>query len=368
MLTTHRIFFGPAQRMSDVADGSVALTVTSPPYPMIGMWDESFGGQSGAIAAALQAGDGPRAFDLMHVELEKVWAEVARVTMPGGFACVNVGDATRTLGGEFQLFSNHARIVQFFLKNGFVNLPNVLWRKPTNAPNKFMGSGMLPAGAYVTLEHEYILIFRKGGKRIFKTEAEKRNRQESAFFWEERNQWFSDLWEFRGTGQKLTLAVGRDRSGAFPFELPYRLVNMYSVKGDTVLDPFAGTGTTALAAVAAGRNSVGYELDESLLPTLRETLSGGRVRPLNLLIRDRLQAHVRFVEERAGRTEFRHVNAFYGFPVMTSQETGLRLNFLHCVQEDSDVWKVDYLTEPEPDFSTARPPHKPMIGQQVLAF
>ena len=362
MLTTHRIQVGPAQRMGDVPDGSIALTVTSPPYPMIEMWDESFGGQNEAITAALQASDGPRAFDLMHVELEKVWAEVTRVTMPGGFACVNIGDATRTLGGEFQLFPNHARVVQFFLKNGFINLPNVLWRKPTNAPNKFMGSGMLPAGAYVTLEHEYILIFRKGGKRVFKTETDKRNRQESAFFWEERNQWFSDLWEFRGTGQKLTLAAGRDRSGAFPFELPYRLVNMYSVKGDTVLDPFAGTGTTALAAMAAGRNSVGYELDESLLPTIREMLSDERIRPLNLLIRERLQAHARFVDERAERTEFKHVNAFYGFPVMTSQEISLRLPFLRSIEPGTNSWRAAYQTETPPAFAA------PAVSQQVLAF
>lgn len=362
MQTTHRIHFGPAQRMSDVPDATIALTVTSPPYPMIDMWDESFGGQNPAIREALQAGDGARAFELMHLELEKVWAEVARVTLPGGFACVNIGDATRTLGGEFQLFPNHARVVRFFLKNGFVNLPNVIWRKPTNAPNKFMGSGMLPAGAYVTLEHEYILIFRKGGKRVFKTETDKRNRQESAFFWEERNQWFSDLWEFRGTGQKLTLAAGRDRSGAFPFELPYRLVNMYSVKGDTVLDPFAGTGTTALAAMTAGRNSVGYELDETLLPTLRDTLSAERVRPLNLLIRERLQAHARFVDERAERTEFKHVNAFYGFPVMTSQETSLRLNLLQTIEPETQAWRVAYQTGAAPSLTA------PAVSQSVLAF
>ena len=104
---------------------------------------------------------------------------------------------------------------------GFTNLPEIIWRKPTNSPNKFMGSGMLPAGAYVTLEHEFILIFRKGGKRIFKSDAEKLKRQQSAFFWEERNVWFSDLWTLTGTNQKLNNKNSRERSAAYPFDLAY---------------------------------------------------------------------------------------------------------------------------------------------------
>ena len=104
-----------------------------------------------------------------------------------------------------------------------------------------MGSGMLPAGAYVTLEHEYILIVRKGSKREFKTEVEKENRRESALFWEERNVWYSDVWtDIKGTEQKLPKAMSRLRSAAFPFELAYRLINMYSVKGDVILDSISG--------------------------------------------------------------------------------------------------------------------------------
>ena len=85
---------------------------------------------------------------------------------------------------------------------------------------------MLPAGAYVTLEHEYVLIFRKGAKREFKTEAEKKKRRESALFWEERNIWYSDVWtDIKGTEQALPNAVSRQRSAAFPFNLAYRLIN-----------------------------------------------------------------------------------------------------------------------------------------------
>lgn len=117
----------------------------------------------------------------MHQELDKIWSECYRVLKEGGIACINIGDATRTINNNFCLYTNHARIINYCLKIGFTNLPNIIWRKQTNAPNKFMGSGMLPAGAYVTLEHEWILIFRKGGKRQFKTEKDKVERRSSSF-------------------------------------------------------------------------------------------------------------------------------------------------------------------------------------------
>ena len=125
---------------------------------------------------------------------------------------------------------------------------------------------MLPAGAYVTLEHEYILILRKGTKREFNKAEERQNRRESAIFWEERNAWFSDVWmDVKGTGQELFKKATRSRSAAFPFEVAYRLINMFSVRGDTVLDPFLGTGTTTAAAMACGRHSLGFELDANFL-------------------------------------------------------------------------------------------------------
>ena len=159
----------------------------------------------------------------------------------GGIACVNIGDATRTINKVFKLYPSHVRIAQSFLDLGFQSLPGILWRKPTNAPNKFMGSGMLPPGAYVTLEHEHILIFRKGNKREFKNQDKKQNRQESSYFWEERNKWFSDIWELKGEKQFLKKKEnGRMRSGAFPFELVFRLISMFSTNGDVVLDPFLG--------------------------------------------------------------------------------------------------------------------------------
>lgn len=369
MQTTHQIHFGLAQSMSALADQSVDLVVTSPPYPMVEMWDESMATQNSEIRGALARQDGAKAFALMHSELDKVWDEVCRVTKPSAFVCINIGDATRTINGEFQLYSNHSRILHYFLQKEFCSLPPIIWRKPTNAPNKFMGSGMLPAGAYVTYEHEYILILRKGGKRLFKTEAEKLRRQQSAFFWEERNQWFSDLWEIRGTVQKMISKATRERSGAYPFDIPYRLINMYSVKGDIVLDPFLGTGTTALAALAAGRNSVGYELDLSLDASVRETLSSDKLPFLNNVIQDRLQHHREFVEKREaiGNWEIKHLNVHYGFPVMTGQEVDLLINYVSAINESDQGVTAFYSTQPD-KLDIQSYTVKTRAGQQVLTF
>jgi modification methylase len=368
MQTTHQVFFEPAQHMTALADASVDLVVTSPPYPMVEMWDAGFSAQNSAIQTALHALNSQVAFDLMHSELDCVWAEVCRVTKPSAFVCINIGDATRTINGNFQLFSNHSRVIHYFLGQGFHALPPILWRKPTNAPNKFMGSGMLPAGAYITLEHEYILVFRKGGKRVFKTAIEKAHRQQSAFFWEERNRWFSDLWEVRGTTQKMTGSL-RERSGAYPFEIPYRLINMYSVKGDIVLDPFLGTGTTTLAALTAGRNSIGYELDKTLSETIHETISSAKIPLLNGSIRDRLQTHIDFVEKRllSGDWDVKHMNRHYQFPVITSQETNLLLNFLTDIKFENNQFIVDYSVSPSLKMDYI-PTQSAKVGQQVLSF
>jgi DNA modification methylase len=157
--------------MEQVHDGSINLIVTSPPYPMIEMWNDIFSKQNPDIRNDLMSGDGMGAFNKMHDILDAVWHECDRVLAPNGFVCINIGDATRTVNGNFQLFSNHYRIIDFFMKHGYCVMPDILWRKQSNSPNKFMGSGMYPAGAYVTYEHEYILIFRKGGKRVFNEDA-----------------------------------------------------------------------------------------------------------------------------------------------------------------------------------------------------
>ncbi len=326
MITSHKVYYESAKNMSQIENESISLVITSPPYPMIEMWDEMFGAQNPKIKEALENKDGTLAFNLMHQELDRIWKEIARVIIPGGIVCINIGDATRTINKRFQLYPSHSKIIASFHHLGFQSLPEILWRKQTNAPNKFMGSGMYPPGAYVTLEHEFILIFRKGNKREFKTLPEKQNRRESAYFWEERNIWFSDVWDFKGISQGLLKSKTRERSAAYPFELAYRLTNMFSVKGDTILDPFIGTGTTTLAAMASERNSVGFEIDKKFQEIIQTNIQSS-IQPINAYIEKRIQNHRDFITKRVemkGPTKY--MNESFNFPVITRQEILLKLS------------------------------------------
>ncbi len=340
----HQIMMEDACDMSAVDSQSIDLVVTSPPYPMIQMWDEQFSAADPAVAEALSQSNSDQAFEIMHLQLDGIWEQLYRVLKPGGIACVNVGDATRTIGGHFQLFSNHARIITKFCSIGFSQMPGILWRKPTNAPNKFMGSGMLPPSAYVTLEHEHILIFRKGGKRNFPEKVQKQVRRESAYFWEERNIWFSDIWiDLRGAQQALNNPKSRERSAAFPMELPFRLINMFSAKGDIVLDPYLGSGTTMQAAMCTGRNCLGYELDQTFQSVILEKIAS-IPEMANQIILERINAHELFVQERMRtKGDLSHSNIHYGFPVMTRQEEDLFLNSIRHLQYLSDrKFKIFY--------------------------
>jgi modification methylase len=344
--TTHKLFFQDARKMHQIEDQSIDLVITSPPYPMIAMWDEQFCGLNPDIKTSIANGDYYGAFEAMHQVLDDVWSELWRVLKEGAFACINIGDATRTINGKFQLFANQARIQRKFQKLGFDTLPLILWRKQTNAPNKFMGSGMLPAGAYVTLEHEYILIFRKGHKRQFTSAESKLRRMQSSFFWEERNTWFSDLWDFKGVRQDINNKELRNRSAAFPFILPFRLINMYSLIGDQVLDPFMGTGTTQSAAIASGRNSAGYELEESFAPALQAQATNN-LTDLQMVNAERIKNHLSFVQVCKERNkELKYENSYFGFPVMTAQEKDLRLVFVRQVEKIEDHFlRASYLDD-----------------------
>ncbi|MXZ45045.1 MAG: site-specific DNA-methyltransferase [Gammaproteobacteria bacterium] len=343
--TTHLRTCSDARSLSSIADNSVQLVVTSPPYPMIKMWDDLYSQRNKRIRRALTNGKRNHAFELMHGVLDKVWREMDRTLVPGGICCINIGDATRTIGGHFSLYPNHQRVQQQFLRLGYQCLPSILWRKLTNAPNKFMGSGMMPPSAYVTLEHEWILIFRKNGRRQFTSDDEQANRQSSAYFWEERNVWFSDLWQLPGATQQLNLSERRSRNGTFPFELPYRLINMYSVKGDTVLDPFVWTGTSTLAAMASERNSVGFEENDSLRQSFLSRITTETALALNQHIGQRLKNHVHFVREF--ERPMKYSNANHNIEVFTRQETQLHIRFVESIQSSGDDVQVKY-TDEEP--------------------
>ncbi|RJQ87938.1 MAG: site-specific DNA-methyltransferase [Desulfobacteraceae bacterium] len=375
MHTHHRIIIGNAAAMKEIDDHTIDLVVTSPPYPMIQMWDELFASFDPAISELLSAGDGDGAFEQMHSLLDLIWEQLARVVKPGGTVCINIGDAVRTLAGEFRLFANHVRVMTALQSLGFTPLPLILWRKPTNAPNKFMGSGMLPPSAYVTLEHEFILIFRRSGKRAFESPEEKKARHESAYFWEERNQWFSDVWfNLIGTTQKLHNGKSRERSAAFPLEIPGRLIHMFSLKGDTVLDPFLGTGTTLLAAMIAGRHSVGFEVDQAFQDIMLQRIAG-LPQLAGQIIEQRLQAHADFIRNRlASGGSVGNINRPYNVPVVTRQEQELFFDPVRQVQFiGNDRFKVTYGAAEKPAEDTCLQPEDGLLrikakGRQLKLF
>jgi modification methylase len=247
--------------MQEISDSSVHLVVTSPPYPMVGIWDNFFREEAA------------ESYDAMHSYLNPTWKEVKRVLVPGGIACVNIGDATRTKDGVFHLYPNHSRVIEAFERLGLVTLPYVLWKKPTTKPRykgkgAFLGSGFLPPNAYVTLDMEYILIFRNGNLRTFEPKDPKRYR--SKFTKKERDEWFSQIWTV--TGARQTHEGLERRVAAFPEEIPRRLIRMFSIEGDLVMDPFLGSGTTLKAAMDLGRRFIGYEKVGDFSGIIRERM------------------------------------------------------------------------------------------------
>lgn len=342
-MTEQHLIVGNSKKIDEIRDRSIDLIVTSPPYPMIEMWDGVFSQQDSSIAEALSAGEGMEAFRKMHYILNQVWIECDRVLKDNGFVCINIGDATRTISGEFRMYSNHTEVINFFSKKGYSVLPDIHWRKQSNAPNKFMGSGMYPAGAYVTYEHEYILVFRKGSKRVFR-EEEIIKRRKSAYFWEERNVWFSDLWDIKGTCQAIKSdSIDRVRSAAFPLEIPYRLINMYSAQDDWVLDPFSGLGTTNLACLISQRNSYGVDLDESMQTIAREQLLKS-MNKANEIIMQRLSNHCKFIDSLSDeKIERCYDNKRHGFKVKTKQEIDIEIDKVLALQCDAGVIKCQYV-------------------------
>ena len=252
-----RLVHGDARHLDTLPAKSVHLVVTSPPYPMIPQWDVLFRSL------------GARTFSEMHAVLREAWRECRRVLVNGGILAINIGDALRSADGEFRLWPNAAETTVAAAGLGFTPLPYVLWKKPMNRPNAFLGSGFLPPNAYVTLDCEYILVFRKGKLRRFPPHDPAR--LASRYSRAERDRWFSQVW---GDVRAARQSTPRGRSAAFPSELAERLVRMFSVVGDTVLDPFAGTGTTLWAAARLGRDAVGVERDDATFEALESEAIG----------------------------------------------------------------------------------------------
>lgn len=334
--TKHKIFNSNSQSLEDISDESVELVVTSPPYPMIEMWDGIFSQIDEKISQHLSNKEGKKAHNRMHYALEEVWEELYRVVKPGGIVCINIGDATRSINGTFRKFDNTREISKRMELIGFDTLPSIHWRKPTNSPTKFLGSGMLPVNAYVTLEHENILIFRKGELRKF-SDSEKEKRYKSALFWNERNELFVDEWtDITGAIQKND-SGNRDRSAAYPLEIPHRLIKMFSIYGDTILDPFWGTGTTTTAAMCTGRSSIGVEIDESFINSYKTD---------DVIELSKSMANRRYLtqEKNIKQTNTKYKSNIYDIDVKTKQEKQIELYITNEILETNKNCKREFIS------------------------
>jgi modification methylase len=259
MATTHRVLLGDARDLSQVEDGAVQLVVTSPPYWTLKRYHDH-PDQLGAIEDYLRFLD----------ELDRVWRECFRVLALGGRLCIVVGDVclSRRKAGRHRVVPLHADITTRAVAAGFDNLAPIFWYKIANIqtemdrPGYFLGKPFEPNGI-IKNDVEYILMLRKPGEYRHPTAEQ---REQSRIPKDLYHRWYRQIWDDVGG------ASTREHPAPYPMEIADRLIRMFSFAGDTVLDPFLGTGTTTLAAMDAGRNSIGIEIDPLYLRTVRQRL------------------------------------------------------------------------------------------------
>ena len=259
MSTKHLLINGDSRNMSHIPNESVHLIVTSPPY-----WQLKDYGTDNQIGFN-------DTYESYINNLNLVWKECLRILMPGCRLCINIGDqfARSAYYGRYKVVPIHSEIIRFCETIGFDYMGSIVWQKPTSmhttGGEKVMGSYPYPRGGIVKIDFEHILLFKKLGKAPIPTQKSK---EASILTMEEWNEYFSSHWTFNGAKQNRHIAV-------FPEELPRRLIRMFSFIGDTICDPFMGSGTTALAAANLGRNSIGYELNKDFRAFYKEKVIDG---------------------------------------------------------------------------------------------
>lgn len=224
-----KIFCKSSEHMEELPDNSIHLMITSPPYNVGKVYDENL--------------------TMMEYRtfLKNVWKEVKRVLVPGGRACINVANL-----GRKPYIPLHSYIIEDMLEIGFLMRGEIIWNKASSASPSTAWGSWLSAGNPVLRDiHEYILIFSK------ESFSRKRGNKKDTIAKEDFLEWTKSVWTFPAVSAR---SIGHP--APFPEELPHRLIQLYTFKGDIILDPFIGSGQTAIAAIKTGRHYIGYDTNK----------------------------------------------------------------------------------------------------------
>ncbi len=280
MKTKHNIIFGDSRRMTEVRDDSVQLIITSPPYWQL----KDYGSEQ-------QIGFNDSYENYIN-NLNLVWQECYRILENGCRLCINIGDqfARSMYYGRYKVIPIRTEIIKFCETIGFDYMGAIIWQKQTTMNTtggaSIMGSFPYPRNGIVSIDYEFILLFKKLGKV---KQPDKERKLQSGLTKEEWREYFSGHWYFGGVKQDEHVAM-------FPEELPKRLIKMFAFVGDTVLDPFMGSGTTALAAKNLFRNSIGYEINRDFKSIIE--------RKLNIEQEDIFHSNIEFQFPENGEEDF----------------------------------------------------------------
>ena len=254
--TQHKIINGDSRQMIELEDKSVDLVITSPPY-----WQLKDYGTKNQIGYN-------DSYEEYINNLNLVWKESYRVLNNGCRLCVNIGDqfARAVYYGRYKVIPIRTEIIKFCEAVGFDYMGAIIWQKKTTSNTtggaSLMGSYPTPRNGILSIDYEFILLFKKLGTPI---KPNKEIKEQSKMTKEEWKTYFAGHWNFGGAKQDGHIAM-------FPEELPKRLIKMFSFVGDIVLDPFLGSGTTSLSAKKLNRNSVGYEMNPEFIPFIKRKL------------------------------------------------------------------------------------------------
>jgi DNA modification methylase len=257
MKTHHKIINGDSRQMSELLENSVHLIITSPPY-----WQLKDYGTEDQIGFH-------DSYESYINNLNLVWKECYRTLHNGCRLCINIGDqfARAVYYGRYKVIPIREEIIKFCENIGFDYMGAIIWQKVTTSNTTGggvqMGSYPFPRNGILKLDYEFILNFKKLGDA---PKPSKEQKELSIMTAEEWNTFFAGHWNFAGARQNGHIAM-------FPEELPRRLIKMFSFVEETILDPFAGSGTTSLAARNLGRNSVSYEINPNFIPVIKEKLN-----------------------------------------------------------------------------------------------